>query len=289
MRAVTTAATRVPPSGLRPVRATSARLRRALPVRLRRILPGIAAALLAALPATIAANDFSSPAHAQALELYYQGRLDEARVAYLNVLETAPHDHQVLLELARTESELGEGEQGETRRRLVASAVEHARAAARSRPDLAECHLTLAIALGRQAMREGPRTRLSLAREVKAEVDRAIELDPANGIAYLVRGMWNREVSSLNLLERFAAHTVLGGMPQGASMEGAVHDLRKSVELAPTTVLHWLELGRTYAELGRRDEARKALEKSIALPPTSGPRDGVYQDDARALLRRLST
>lgn len=260
-----------------------------MPVRVRRLLPGVAAALLAALPATIAANDFTTPAHAQALELYDQGRLDEARIAYLHALEAEPGDHRVLIELARTESELGEGQQGESRRKLVAAAVEHARTAAATRPDVAECHLTLAIALGRQAMREGPRTRLSLAREVKAEVDRAIELDPDNGFAYLVRGMWNREVSSLNLFERFAASTVLGGVPKGASMEGAVHDLRKSVALSPTVVLPWLELGRTYAELGRRDEAREALEKSIALPPTSGPRDAAYQDDARNLLRKLAT
>jgi tetratricopeptide (TPR) repeat protein len=260
-----------------------------MPLRARRLLAAVGTALLVSLPATIAASDVVSPAHAQALDLYYQGRLEEARLAYLNVLESVPGDHRVLLELSRTESELGEGEQGESRRRLVAAAVEHARAATAARPDVAECHLALAIALGRQAMREGPRTRLALAREVKAEVDRAIELDPGNGLAYLVRGMWNREVSSLNIFERLAAHTVLGGMPRGASMQGAVQDLKKAVDLAPTAVLHWLELGRTYSDLGRRDEAREALEKVLALPPTSGPRDVVYQGHARDLLRKLNT
>ncbi len=272
-----------------PARATSARFRRALPVRARRLVAGLAAVLLAAVPATIAASDLASPAHAHALELYYQGRLEAARVAYLGVLESEPHDHQVLVELARTESELGEDAHGESRRRLVASAVEHSREATAARPDVGECHLTLAIALGRQALREGPRTRLALAREVKAEVDRAIELEPDNGLAYLVRGMWNREVSSLGFFEKLAAHTVLGGMPRGASMDNAVHDFRRAAELSPTVVLLWLELGRTYSELGRAAEARAALEKAIALPPTSGPRDLVYQNDARTLLRRLET
>jgi hypothetical protein len=108
MRAVMTiAATYVPRRGPGPVRAMPARLRRPMPVRLRRLLPAVAAALLVTLPATIAASDFVSSAHAQALDLYYQGRLEEARLAYLNVLETAPGNHRVLLELSRTESELG--------------------------------------------------------------------------------------------------------------------------------------------------------------------------------------
>jgi Flp pilus assembly protein TadD len=72
-------------------------------------------------------------------------------------------------------------------------------------------------------------------------------------------------------------------------MENALHDFQKAAELEPTTVLLWLELGRTYSELGRRAEARAALEKVIALPPTSGPRDAVYQSDARTMLRKLNT
>jgi Flp pilus assembly protein TadD len=100
--------------------------------------------------------------------------------------------------------------------------VEHARRATDVQPESAEAHLALAIALGRQALKEDPRTRPAMAREVKAQVDRTLELDP-------------------------------------------------------TTVLHWLELGRACMDLDRRTEARDALEKAIALPPTSSPRDAVYQ------------
>jgi Flp pilus assembly protein TadD len=245
--------------------------------------------ILAAMPFVAGAATAVSPGHDAALQLYYAGRLDEARVAYLDALKSAPDDFRMLLELSRAESELSEDAEGEGRRRLGAAAVDHARQAARIAPERAECHLALAIALGRQALREGPRTRLAMAREVKADVDRTIELDPANGLAFLVRGVWNREVASLGLFEKLAAQTVLGGLPRGASMENALADLRRAADLTPTTVLHWLELGRTCTALGRRAEARRALEKVIALPPTSGPRDAVYQKDARAMLRKLNT
>jgi tetratricopeptide (TPR) repeat protein len=169
----------------------------------------------------------------------------------------------------------------------VASAVAHARGAVKAAPDSASGHVWLAVALGRQALKEGPKTRLALSREIKSEVDRALELDPGIGRAWHVRGAWNRKIASLNLVERMAANTVLGGVPRGASMENAVRDFEKAVALEPAYVNHRLELGRTYLELERWDDARRELEKAVALPPTSGPRDAHHQTEARALLARI--
>src|SRR2546427_520189 len=79
----------------------------------------------------------------------------------------------------------------------------------------------------------GPRTRLALSREIKAEADRAIAQDPGLGRAYHVRAMWNRKIAGLSLLERTAARAVLGGVPKGASMDNAVSDFQKAIELEP--------------------------------------------------------
>jgi tetratricopeptide (TPR) repeat protein len=102
-----------------------------------------------------------------------------------------------------------------------------------------------------------------------------------------VRALLNRKIASLNFLERAAANTVLGGVPKGASMQNAVGDLQKAIELEPRYVNHHLELGRTFLEIGRHAEARRELEQAIALPPTSNPRDPRYQDEARELLKKL--
>lgn len=215
------------------------------------------------------------------------GRWEDARTRYQTALETAPDHYGALWRTASVESELGEDAKGEEQRRLVASAVEHARAAVRVAPDSAQGHVWLAVALGRQALKEGPRTRLALAREIKSEADRALELDPSIGRAWHVRASWHRKIASLNALERMAANAVLGGVPKGASMENAVRDFEKAIELEPDYVNHHLELGRTLLEMKRRDEARRALERAIALPPTSHPRDAQRQEEARRLLARL--
>ena len=220
-------------------------------------------------------------------ELYRSGQIRDARTAYRAALAAHPGEFAALCRLSRVESELGEDTRGEEQRQLVAAAVEHARAAVKVAPDSAQGHVWLAVALGRQALKEGPKTRLALSREIKSEVDRAIALDPGIGRAYHVRAIWNRKLATLNLFERGVANTVLGGVPKGASMENAVRDLQKAIDLEPGYVNHHLELGRTFMELKRWPEARRELEKAHTLPPTSSPRDARYQNEARNLLSRI--
>ena len=219
-------------------------------------------------------------------EAYAHGDLNAAKGYFEEAANRSSRNFTALQWLSRVESDLGESARGEEQRRLFSSAVEHARAAVTAAPDSGRGHLALAAALGRQALREGPKTRLALSREVKAEADRAITLDPTLGRAYHVRALWNRKIASLSFIERTAASAVLGGVPKGASMENAVADLEKAIALEPDYVNHHLELGRTFFQLKRDDEGRKELERAIALPATSSPRDSIYQADARELLRR---
>lgn len=217
---------------------------------------------------------------------YARADLAAARDAYAAAVSAEPARYAALWRLARVESELGEDAKGDAQRRFVTSAVEHARAAVKAAPDSAMGHVWLAVALGRQALKEGAKTKLALAREIKSEVDRAIMIDPAIGRAYHVRALWNREIASLNFFERAAANSVLGGVPRGATMENAVRDLQRAIELEPNYVNHHLELGRTFADLKRWAEARREFERALALPPTSNPRDPHYQALARALLAK---
>ncbi len=253
-----------------------------------RLLAAVAATLamaLARLPPARAASAADDIATGDAA--YARGELPAAREDYASAVRADPSSFGALWRLARAESELGEDAKGEEQRRLVSSAVEHARAAVKLAPDSALGHVWLAATLGRQALKEGPKTRLALSREIKSEVDRGIALDPGMGRAYHVRALWNRKLASLNAFERMAANTVLGGVPKGASMENCVNDLKKAIELEPGYVNHHLELGRTCMDLKRWAEARRELERASALPPTSNPRDPRLQQEARELLSKI--
>jgi len=218
---------------------------------------------------------------------YSAANLEDARKAYAEALQIAPADITALCRISRVESELGEMQKGDTQRHTWADAVAHARDAVRAAPDQPEPHVCLAVALGRQALKEGPKTRLALSKEIKAEADLALKIDPNVGRAWHVLAMWNVKIAGLNGFERMMANSILGGVPQGASNANAEQAFQKAIELEPDYVNHHLEYGRFLKDMKRPAEARRELEKAIALPGTSSALDARYQADARALLEKL--
>jgi tetratricopeptide (TPR) repeat protein len=256
--------------------------------------PSAWSVLLPLLLLTLSSPASSQPARGRGDALLTQGGeqlargdFKGARDSYLEALGAGAARFTTLHRLARVESMLAEVSTGEESRRLVAVAVEHAREAVKVAPDSAAGHLELAVALGRQALKEGPKTQLSLSREVKSEVDRALAADPTLGRGWHVLAIWNRKLASLNFMERTVAKTVLGGVPKGATMENAVAHLQRAVALEPGYVNHRLELGRTFMQLKRPVEARRELERAVALTPEPGPLDARYQAEARELLAKL--
>jgi tetratricopeptide (TPR) repeat protein len=220
-------------------------------------------------------------------QAYARGQLHDALAAYqVAAAEDAVH-FGALCGLARVESELGEEAPGEERRRLVAAAVDHARTAIKAAPEHAQGHMWLAVALGQQSQMEGPKTRAGLWREIKSELDRAIGIDPGIARAYLERGRWNRRLSSRGLWERTVSKVLLARVPRGASMDNAVRDLEKAVELAPEDIQSRMELARTYLKLDRFGDARRELERAVAIP-AGRPRDPNLKTEAREQLEKLA-
>lgn len=218
---------------------------------------------------------------------YSGGQLTEARASYFAAVQASPGSFLALCRLSRSESELGELQKGDEQRRTWSAAVEHARAAVKAAPDSGSGHVWLAVALGRQAMREGAKTKLALSREIKSETDRALELDSGLGRAWHVLAVWNVKVASLNAMERMAANAVLGGVPKGASFDNAERGFQKAIQLEPDYVNHRLEYGKLLRSLKRNADARRELEKAVSLPPSSSALDARYQAEAKGLLAKL--
>jgi tetratricopeptide (TPR) repeat protein len=220
-------------------------------------------------------------------ESYARGQLKEALVAYQTAQALSATQYRALCGLARVEAELGEGAEGEERRRMIASAVEHARAAVKAAPEEAQGHVWLAVALRQQTEMEGPKTRGALWREIRSELDRAIVLDAGAARAYLERGRWNYRLSNRGLWERTVSKVMFAKVPKGATMDNAVRDLEKAVELAPGAIEARLELARTYLELKRDADARRELERALGVP-AQRPRDPELQAEAREMLEKLT-
>lgn len=260
---------------------------RALQARTARCVAAFLVALAALVAVPAARAKSADEWLAEGDREYAAAHLPEAQRAFAAAVQAAPGHFAALCRLSRTESELGELQKGDAQRRTRASAADHARAAIKVAPDSAAGHVCLAVALGRQALSEGPRTKLAMSREIKSEVDRALELDPNVGRAWHVLAMWNVKLADLSAIERMAANAVLGGVPKGASHENAENAFRKAIALEPAYVNHRLEYGRFLHDQHRDAEARRELEKAVSLPPTSDALDAQYQAEARALLGKL--
>jgi tetratricopeptide (TPR) repeat protein len=222
---------------------------------------------------------------------YASHDFEAAIAAWRPALDADSTSYPLLVRLARATTDRGTRARFDGDKPRAVQAFDQGAAAARRatklEPGRADGHLELAVALGSVALYKGGKSKLQLAREIKAEVDRALELDPSLHRGHHVLARWHREVAGLSFLERNAAR-LFGGVPEGASRDAAVTHFERAIALAPDYANHHLELGRTYLELKLRSKARAELEKALACPLKS-PFDADYKAEARMLLRRTGS
>jgi tetratricopeptide (TPR) repeat protein len=164
-------------------------------------------------------------------------------------------------------------------------ALAASRRAVRLDPDGWEGHSGLAANVGRMALFEGGKAKIEMSKEVKAEAERALALNPKDDRAMHVLARWNRSIATLNLFEKTAAKVAFGGVPEGASVNNAVTWFEKAIAVAPDYANHRLELGRTYLALDLKDKAREQLELAVKCP-TKSAFDDEYRSEAQILLRK---
>jgi len=190
-----------------------------------------------------------------------------AAAIYDSVLTTSADPAAVLWRLARLYVCMADVAPEESRDDIYREAENYARRSILADSSVGQAHTWLAAALGNLAMREGARTKVMLCREIKAELDRAIILDPGDDIAYSILGSFYLALGNVSWIERQLAAIFLGGLPQGG-LEESEQALRKAIALAPGVVRHHFELGRVYLAEDRKEEARHEFEQSASLPAT---------------------
>jgi tetratricopeptide (TPR) repeat protein len=151
-----------------------------------------------------------------------------------------------------------------------------------------EGHYVLGMAIGRTSLTLPVKERALVAREIRVEALKALELDPEHDGAYHVLGRWHWEIRRLSGFERFFAKNVFGAkFFDKASWEGAVENLTKAVELNPGYIYHRLKLAELLTERKRYVEARAQLEVIPTLP-TTDYMDPTYREQAAQLERRIA-
>jgi tetratricopeptide (TPR) repeat protein len=213
--------------------------------------------------------------------------LTKAVAAYQEAIKLDPKSYEATWKLARAYADkatLASGNPGE-QKKLCVAAERLAREAVRLNPDDSKGHVYLAIAVGKLALYLGGKQKVELSKEVKAEAEKAIELNPKEDTAYHVLGIWHREMAELNWVLKKFAELLYGRFPS-ASLEQATANLRKATELAPNVVAHHVELGITLADARQWNEADKELEHALAMPKAWAT-DDYYKALAKQTLERV--
>lgn len=211
----------------------------------------------------------------------------EALAAYEKAAAVRPGDGVLRRKIAKQYVELVlDAPTRKERLRLAQLGYDNALQAKKLDPGDAEIRLTVAIAAGRLAFHTGdPKRKIELSRVIRDEAQEAIRLQPNYALAWHVSGRWNYEMMQLNAILRLLAESIYGKLPQ-ASNEEAITRLERAAQLEPGNAIFHAELGRAFLAAGRKEEARRELEKSLGLPQRSRD-DAGAQDRARQALRGL--
>lgn len=237
------------------------------------------------LPSTLAGQP--GPGRFAALDQRWAGGAHQETLATLQGMSREhPSDVEILWRLAWVKTDIGrELQEGSPRQTgLYNEALANAERAVQADPNHPQAHLTMAITAGLAASVSGTGDRVRYSRVVRDHVNRTIELNPRNDLAYHVRGLWNLEIASLGFFTRTLVKAVYGGLPQ-ASHAQAANDFTRAIEL-DDRIIHRIGLGRALIELKRYDEARIQLQAALDMP-AGGRHAESHRQRARQMLAEI--
>jgi tetratricopeptide (TPR) repeat protein len=93
-------------------------------------------------------------------------------------------------------------------------------------------------------------------------------------------------MAQINFVVRQLIRLVYGASLAPGTFADALTEYQTAVALNPTKLIHRVELGRTYLRLGRKAEALRELQASVALD-VEDVNASLQKDDAELLLRGL--
>jgi tetratricopeptide (TPR) repeat protein len=244
----------------------------------------------AALAVAFANTDIGSESAKELIEKgdVYYARLQpaEALKFYLPAEKLDPNNVRLLVRIARQYRHLmSETTKSSKKLQLGNRAVDYAERAVALAPNDPEAQLAVAISYGKMFPLQGTKQQIATLRLVKIAADKVIALDPNSDLAWHILGRWYLALADVGTVKRALAQVVYGKLP-AAKYEDAARCFEKAIALNPNRLMHYIELGRTYAQMGRDVDARKLITKGLAMPDTEKD-DPETKNLGRQILKKL--
>jgi tetratricopeptide (TPR) repeat protein len=230
--------------------------------------------------------------HKSADRLYGQFKAKEAMAELVKILKSDSKNFEALVKLARVHIDIGDSlpESGanwqERKLKQYMLAQDFARRALQVDPNSTWSHFWIAAAVGSVAVVSPRAKQVELAAEIRDAVEKSIALDPKNGSAYHVYGVWHRKVAEIGGASRIFATVLFGKSLPNGSVDKSIEYLQKAMALNPTVIVSRLELARSHVARGDFAEARTLL-KTIPEMAIQFSDDAKHKQKAAQLLDEI--
>ena len=190
----------------------------------------------------------------------YFAKFDDAQALqeYLKAAKAEPANYEALWKTSRAYYDVGgfmtpaNSKAADEQRKIYSDSMSYARQAIKADPNGTWGHLFLSAAWGKYVFTHvltlSIKEQVNASKQIKVEIDKAIELDPKNDLAYHALGRWHRQMAEIGGAHRFFGGLLYGSIPKGTFVESEKY-LKKAIELNPNYTIHYLELGRTYLDM----------------------------------------
>jgi tetratricopeptide (TPR) repeat protein len=131
-----------------------------------------------------------------------------------------------------------------------------------------DAQLAVAISYGRLQPLVGNWEKIEASRIIKEAADKAIKLDPDSDLGWHVLGRWHSGIADVNSVKRILANVLYGAVLPESTYEESARCFQKAIRLNPNRLMHYIELGRVYAKMGKNDDARLFITKGLAMQNT---------------------
>jgi tetratricopeptide (TPR) repeat protein len=211
----------------------------------------------------------------------------EALQYYLPADKLEPNDAALLVRIARQYRHLMSDTSSKTEKlRLGRLSLQFANRAVAIAPNSSEAQLSPAISYGKMVPYMGLREQVDATPRIKQAADRALRLDSNNDTAWHILGRWNRTLAGIGPIKRALVSAIYGTTLPVTTNEAAAYDLLKAISINPDRLIHYIELGRIYAQMGRNEDARKFIQKGLSMPNKEKD-DPEMKAIGRELLKKL--
>jgi tetratricopeptide (TPR) repeat protein len=196
------------------------------------------------------------------------------------------NNYEILWRISRAYSDIGEllptVTQDEKTKQLeiYQKSLDYAELAVKANPNASMGYTRRAIATGRVALFKGVWDSIDLVKQVRADCEKAIDLDKNNPAAYYVLGRTHAKLCEKPKIIRW---------PLGlswANYDDAKANYEKAISLRPTFIMYRLDAARAYTEVDEYDKAKEQLTK-IATLPTENQLDNQFRKEAKDLLEQI--